>query len=89
MVDIAELVTERTRQHGDFRDHARVSQALKRAVHREPAWQTLTDMHREAIDMILHKVGRIVAGDPNHRDHWDDIGGYAKITADRLEKSNG
>lgn len=29
--------------------------------------------------MILAKIARIVSGDPNHADHWDDIAGYALL----------
>jgi hypothetical protein len=40
----------------------------------------------EALDMICHKIGRILNGDPNYADSWVDIAGYAKLVADRLEK---
>jgi hypothetical protein len=35
--------------------------------------------------MIVHKLARIVNGDPNYGDSWRDIEGYAKLVADRLE----
>lgn len=35
--------------------------------------------------MIAHKIGRILNGDPNYRDSWDDIAGYAKLAADRCK----
>ena len=35
--------------------------------------------------MIAHKIGRILAGDPNHIDHWLDIAGYATLVAKELE----
>ena len=38
----------------------------------------------EALDMIAHKIARILNGDPNHHDHWHDIAGYATLIADRL-----
>lgn len=81
---LGQMLVERAARHGDFTDHSRIAQALKRAVQREGRYDSLTDMHREAIDMILHKVARIVAGDPNFHDHWDDIAGYARITSERL-----
>jgi hypothetical protein len=34
--------------------------------------------------MIAHKIGRILNGDPDYIDSWDDIAGYAKLVADRL-----
>jgi hypothetical protein len=29
-------------------------------------------------------MGRILAGNPSHADHWHDIQGYAKLIEDRL-----
>lgn len=81
--EIATTITERTKTHGDFSNHARVAQRLKIVVKMENP--TLTDVQQEAIDMILHKIARIVAGNPNHKDHWHDIAGYAKLAEDRVE----
>jgi hypothetical protein len=39
---------------------------------------------REALEMIAHKIARIINGDPNYADSWVDIAGYAKLVADRL-----
>jgi hypothetical protein len=43
-------------------------------------------VQREAIDMICHKLGRILSGDPSHPDHWLDIQGYARCAWERLPK---
>ena len=40
----------------------------------------------EALQMICHKIARIVNGDPDYADSWVDIAGYAKLVADRLER---
>ena len=40
---------------------------------------------REALEMIAHKIARIVNGDPNYADSWVDIAGYATLVADRLQ----
>lgn len=40
---------------------------------------------QEALDMIAHKLGRILNGDPDYADSWADIAGYARLVADRLE----
>ena len=34
--------------------------------------------------MILHKISRIVNGDPNYKDSWTDIIGYAKLVEKTL-----
>jgi hypothetical protein len=78
-----ELLTERGKTHGDFTYHAQVTQELK-AVMREHGLGKLSEVQREALEMIVHKIGRILAGNPDHKDHWDDIGGYSKLVRDRL-----
>ena len=47
-------------------------------------WKSLSEVQKEALEMIQHKIGRILAGNPDHKDHWDDIAGYAKLVSDRL-----
>jgi hypothetical protein len=49
-------------------------------------FERLMDDQRETLDMIAHKIGRILAGDPNVEDHWKDIAGYATLSADRVRK---
>jgi len=74
----AELLTERAKTHGDFRDNAAVAQSLKDAM-RAANWNELTDVQREALDFIASKIGRILAGDAEFEDHWLDISGYALL----------
>lgn len=47
--------------------------------------EDLDDDMVEALEMIAHKVGRILNGDPAYSDSWVDIAGYAKLVADRLD----
>lgn len=39
---------------------------------------------QQSIDTILDKIARILNGDPNYLDNWDDIQGYAKLISDRI-----
>ena len=86
---LAEVLNNRGQSHGDFTDHARVTQELKAVLGEELVLraarkqQQLNNCQREALEMIFHKIGRILAGNPNFEDHWTDIAGYAKIAADR------
>lgn len=84
MSNVKQILAERSKTHGDFTDNARVMQALKKVVHNELGWTRLNDVQREAVHMILHKVGRIISN-PNVHDHWDDIAGYAKLASDRID----
>lgn len=80
-----ELTNERARTHGKFSDHAKCTMDLKQALtsnigaRLQRGQAPLTDQHLEALHMILHKIGRIVAGQSTLQDHWDDIAGYAYI----------
>jgi len=49
-------------------------------------WHELDADQQEALEMIAHKIARILNGDPNYVDSWVDIAGYAKLVADRLAK---
>lgn len=79
MTDSTEaLLQERAKTHGDYKAHAYITQELKRVM-AEAGSERLDVCQKESLDMIAHKIGRILAGDPNHADHWDDIAGYAKL----------
>ena len=77
-------LAERGARYGAFPEHARVTQAIKRACADSPKFGTLKPDAREAIDMIAHKLGRILNGDPDYADSWHDIAGYAKLVEDRI-----
>ncbi len=85
--DIDETLDERAKDYGKFIEGAEIMQMLKRMVHNyiELRGTKLAFDQREAIDMIIHKLGRIINGNPDKVDTWVDIAGYAKLVADRLE----
>lgn len=83
--DIAHTLAERGKRYGEFAEHARITQAIKRAYQDSPNWECLPDDMREALEMNAHKVGRILNGDPDYHDSWHDIIGYTKLVADRLK----
>jgi hypothetical protein len=81
------ILDARGSRYGNFLDHARITQRLKEVAHGFAAHhgKTFDVDQAEALDMIFHKIGRILNGDPNYADSWIDIAGYAKLVADRLE----
>ncbi|HAZ2983842.1 TPA: hypothetical protein J0587_004669 [Salmonella enterica subsp. enterica serovar Kentucky] len=83
-VDIESLVNERGNRYGKFADGAKIMRSLKGVMHNTDGWSRLTDSQREALDMIQHKIGRILNGDPAYDDNWKDIAGYSKLIADEL-----
>ncbi len=83
--DIDAVLTERGSRYGDFYRHAEITQEIKHAIRQGPSFTKMEDDMTEALDMIAHKIGRIVNGDPRYADSWVDIAGYAKLVADRLQ----
>ena len=86
MTDLNATLAERGSRYGDFMGHAEVTQHLKAVmiVHLRERNKELAPDQYEALDMICHKIGRIINGDPDYADSWVDIAGYAQLVANRL-----
>lgn len=78
------MLDERGSRYGKFVDHAACTQDLKRIIYDRIKDKSLHADQLEALEMIAHKIGRIVCGDPDYEDSWRDIAGYATLVADRL-----
>jgi len=78
----------RGQRYGEFKGHAKITWALKDIMQRTPKWNSmqLSPSMREALDMIAHKIGRILNGDPTYVDSWHDIAGYATLVEQELTK---
>lgn len=85
METIDQTLTERGKRYGDFKGHAIITQKLKEVMQSRDSWHTLTSDKKECLEMIAHKIGRILNGDPEFHDSWHDIVGYAKLVADSLQ----
>ena len=77
-------LVERGNRYGVFTGHARITQNLKSVMRQTPNWDKLSSDQKESLEMVAHKIGRILNGDPNYDDSWVDIAGYAKLVGDRL-----
>lgn len=82
--DIDTTLAERGSRYGSFEEHARITQDIKAAMKDSKNWDKLKPNQKECLEMIAHKVGRILNGDPNYHDSWHDIVGYTKLVADEL-----
>lgn len=78
------LIAERGSRYGKFSDGAEIMRDLKHVMHEVDGWNNLTPSQKEALDMIQHKIGRILNGDPTYDDNWKDIAGYATLVAEEL-----
>lgn len=82
---IENTLSERGVRYGEFPEHAQISQDLKKIVARCDNWEIMRADMREAIEMTLHKIARIMNGDPYYKDSWVDIEGYVRLVSKTLE----
>jgi len=80
------LIAERGTRYGEFKDGAAIMQQLKDVMKFTPKWGALKPSQKESLEMIQHKIGRILNGDPDYDDNWKDIAGYATLIAKELSK---
>lgn len=83
--NVNEMLAGRESRYGSFQGHAKIAQGLKAVMHERSGWDGLADDQKEALEMIQHKIARILNGDPNYHDSWLDVAGYATLIANRLE----
>jgi hypothetical protein len=88
MSDINETLAQRGSRYGpSYVELAKMSQNLKRTMRCAPNWVALPADIRESLELIQLKVARIICGDPEYKDNWHDIIGYAKLIDDRLAET--
>lgn len=83
--NVDSTLQERGNRYGDFKGHARITQRLKAAMVASPRWPDLPDDMKEALEMVAHKIGRILNGDPSYKDSWHDIIGYTRLIEQELK----
>lgn len=84
-MSIEKTLKQRQKTHGNFETHAKISQSIKWEMYMSDGYSNLNTSQREALDMIAHKIARILNGNPDVHDHWHDIAGYATLVAETLE----
>jgi len=85
VMEVDQILENREVTHGDFEIKAMWIQEIMEHLIGLNAYQNMEADKKEAIHMILVKLSRIIYGNHDHADHWDDIAGYALLVADRLK----
>ena len=83
--DLYAVLQQRGLRYGEFKDIANISQQLKSVMYSSTNYSSLPNDMKESLQMIAHKIARILEGDPYYDDSWVDIAGYAKLVANRLQ----
>ena len=80
---IKETLSQRQEQYGSFEDVAMFTEQMV-DVMRKGYYEKLAYNQKMALYMICSKMARIVNGNPNHKDSWHDIAGYATLIDNEL-----
>ena len=80
---IKETLNQRQSQYGSFEDVAMITEQMV-DVMRKGYYENLAYNQKMALYMICSKIARIVNGNPNHKDSWHDIAGYATLIDNEL-----
>lgn len=83
------MLDSRLKTHGEYSKFAEAEQTLQTAMRKTEGFQKLSLTQISVLNMIQHKVARILSGSPDHLDHWRDIQGYAQRALDELQKKPG
>lgn len=85
-MDIEQTLAERGGRYGSFTEHAAIAQRLQDTMRDQPGWHALAADQKQALTVIADKIARMLNGQPDYRDNWHDIVGYAKLVDDRLAR---
>lgn len=83
---VQSTLAQRGDRYGSFEKHAEISQRLKKVMRKTNGWEELLPHQKESLEMVAHKIARILNGDPNYSDSWHDISGYATLVDDILKE---
>ena len=80
-----DILDTREKTHGDFAKVSNIAFVLKSVVRDNVPESGLSYAQQEVLESIMLKIARILSGDPNFLDHWDDIIGYARLGKEAIE----
>lgn len=82
------LIESREKTHGEFLDNANMTWDLMDICMQSRNWPTLPQHMKHAVYMTMHKMSRMLGGDPFEVDHWADNAGYSTLVVQRLKDSS-
>ncbi len=89
MSEVKEILIERAKTHGNVDNVGLVYRLLHKALYvGRNGNDDYSSVQELVLDSIFIKLARISCGDPNFKDHWLDIAGYATLVVRELEAQN-
>lgn len=84
MGDVNSTIEERGHSYGEYKDGAQIAMDLFEVAQEAPSYRKMDAGQRYAMFMFCAKMARVLNGDPNHKDSWHDIAGYATLVEERI-----
>ena len=88
-MNIETVLANREQTHGIYREQAQLTQTLKLLLRDTRNWGRLDYYQAQSLEEICNKVSRILSGNCDEPDHWQDISGYATLVVKELETAVG
>lgn len=82
--ELEQTIAQRRGRYGPLIESGEVAMKLEDYLRSLPGWERLAYDQREALAMVMHKISRIMCGDPDYDDSWIDIAGYVQNVVNRL-----
>lgn len=86
--NVDQILGERGNRYGTFESNAKTCQLLKNVLHSQGGWYRLSYVQREAVEMMMHKISRLVNGDATYLDTVVDIAGYNQLMLEHMRDRN-
>lgn len=88
MSEVKKILEQRGSRYGTIEENAYICQGLLGIVDKSEQWEHLSEVHREVIHMIFHKLSRMISGDQWYDDNSVDIEGYAHLLTEYIQEHN-
>ena len=82
---IETVLANREKTHGLYSEQAKLAQLLKRTLRGTRNWEKMDFYQAQSMEAFCDKISRILNGDNDEPDHWQDISGYASLVVRELE----
>ena len=86
MAKTEEILEERGARYGSFKNKSKIAQEIKKSMQSGPSYKGMSDDKKQAMEMFANKIARIVNGDPDYDDSWQDICGYSQLIINDLHE---
>ena len=83
--NVEQILAERGKDYGNFEDIANFTRYAFELLMELDKAKYASQAMKESAHMILQKLARAFNGNPNKKDTWDNIAGYATLVSKTLK----